>query len=83
MEPYENSIQLTWTKPKDEGRSPISLYTARVKTNRNITHWSNCMTNELSCVISNVQIDTGYTVVVQAQNQAGKGTTDKGSVIKT
>lgn len=84
MEPSQNSIKLTWIKPNEDGGATISSYIAQVKRNSNPTNWSTCKTtNELSCVISGVDVDTGYTVEVQAINQVGKGNFDKGILVKS
>lgn len=81
IEPSQSSIKLSWKKPQEDGGTDINLYTAKVKRNSNLTHWSSCKTTkELSCVISGVDIDKGYTVELQAQNQVGKGSVSRGTL---
>ena len=78
VEPNQGYIRLTWDKPSADGGTKITSYTAKVKSNSNAT-WASCKTtSELSCKISEVKIDAGYTVVVEAVNVIGKGSQSKG-----
>ncbi|XP_031568091.1 hemicentin-1-like [Actinia tenebrosa] len=83
IEPGNDTITITWNKPKSDGGTPVTSYVVEVKREGDET-WASCTTQgELRCSIPGLKIATGYTVRITAQNIVSKGKTNEVQIVVT
>ena len=77
-----DKVTLTWSAPRDDGRSPISNYLLEMKTTGDI-RWKPVTEEEIkgkSYTVSGLQSDRDYEFRVSAVNKAGFGQPSQSSV---
>ena len=69
----EDSVTLSWVKPKDDGGCPISEYIVEKRESLRMIWHPVCQTEDLECEAKRLTEGASYVFRVSAQNSVGVG----------